>query len=273
MTHLSFDFDYLRHLLQSHTAVVLEPHKYYLAELHLDAIARQSGSHSIAEFVEKIKALPFGKLHVQTIEALLINETSFFRDRYPFEALRFVILPALIQSRSIEKTITIWCAACSTGQEPYSIAMLIQEYFPQLANWKIRIIASDFSGKALARAKQGSYTSTEVNRGLTPEQRDRYFQQSNGFWKIRSEIIQRVEFRQMNLIGSWSNLPTLDIIFLRNVLIYFNIETKRTILKQVQQYMHQESSLFLGSGETTLYIDPTFEPIRHENAVYHRLTH
>lgn len=271
MANPAFDFDYLRQLVRAKSAVVLEVHKDYLAELHLGAIAQQAGFDSIAALVENLKKTPFGKWHIQTIEALMINETSFFRDRYPFEVMQSSVLPALIQARSIERSISIWCAACSTGQEPYSIAMLIRDRFPNLANWKIRIIASDFSGKALARAKQGSYSTLEVNRGLTVERRNRYFRQSGSSWQIRDDIRQMVEFQQMNLIDSWTNLPLLDVIFLRNVLIYFNIETKRAILQQARQYMRQDSYLFLGSGETTFHLDNMFEPVRDAKSLYHRL--
>jgi chemotaxis protein methyltransferase CheR len=140
-----FDFEYLRRLVRKHSAVVLEPHKDYLAKLHLETVAASAGCKSIAALVEKLKIEPFGRLHHQTIEALLINETSFFRDQKTFETLKLKILPTLIEQRKSDRSLKIWCGACSSGQEPYSIAMLIREYFPILLTWNLQIIASDFS--------------------------------------------------------------------------------------------------------------------------------
>jgi chemotaxis protein methyltransferase CheR len=267
----SFDFEYLRHLVQEQSGVVLEPHKDYLATLYLSKLAAQSGFASLTAFIEYLKTIPLSHLHQQTVEALVINETSFFRDRYPFEALKSCVLPALIAARSMQKTLDIWCAACSTGQEPYSVAMLIREHFPELSNWTVRIVASDFSQKALDRAEQGQYTSLEVGRGLTPELRDRYFYKTGQAWQIIDEIRQMVEFRPLNLIQSWSVLPKMDIIFLRNVLIYFDVETKRSILDKVQTYLQQDGYLFLGGGETTFHLDPRFEAVQGKTSLYHRL--
>ncbi|MBD1821087.1 protein-glutamate O-methyltransferase CheR [Cyanobacteria bacterium FACHB-DQ100] len=267
----AFDFEYLRQLVRQQSGVVLEPHKDYLAALHLDQIAANAGFASIAELVEHLKHTPLSELHLQALEALVIKETSFFRDRSPFEALKASVLPALIQSRSSQRTINIWCAACSTGQEPYSIAMLIREAFPELSTWTIRLIATDFSKQVLDRAQQGQYTDLEISRGLTPELRDRYFRKAGDAWQIVDEIRQRVEFRQLNLIHPWSALPKMDIIFLRNVLIYFDIDTKRSILNKVQHYLQADGCLFLGSGETTFHLDSRFEAIQSKTSFYHRL--
>jgi chemotaxis protein methyltransferase CheR len=267
----AFDFEYLCTLVRDRSGVVLETHKDYLATLYLGNLIAQSGFSSLAAFVEHLKTSSFGPLHSQTIEALVINETSFFRDRYPFEALESSVLPDLIQSRSLGKTINIWCAACSTGQEPYSIAMLIREAFPELSTWAIRIIASDFSHHVLDRAKTGKYTTLEVNRGLTATRRDRYFRQTGKSWQIVDEIRQMVEFRHLNLIHSWTPLPQIDIIFLRNVLIYFDVDTKRSILNKVQTYLRTDGYLFLGGGETTFHLDSRFEAIQGKTSLYHRL--
>ncbi|WP_375495265.1 CheR family methyltransferase [uncultured Nostoc sp.] len=151
------DFEYLRQLVRDHSAVVLSANKSYLAELHLQPIAESAGFTLISELVAYLKTQPFNNLHVQTIEALVTNETSFFRDYHPFEALRQYILPELIKKRAVERSLNIWCAACSNGQEPYSIAMLIREHFPLLTNWSIRLIASDFSTKVLTRAEKTYY--------------------------------------------------------------------------------------------------------------------
>lgn len=271
MTHSSLDFEYLRTLVRNQSGVVLEPHKDYLAELHLDKLATQAGFTSITAFTEHLKTIPFNHLHTQAVEALLISETSFFRDRYPFEALQTSVLPSLIQSRSSNRSFTIWSAGCSTGQEPYSIAMLIHESFPELASWTIRLVASDVSQRSLDRARQGTFTALEISRGLTPNLRDRYFYPVGRLWQVKDEIRRMVEFQQLNLIHSWASLPKIDIIFLRNVLIYFNSETKQSILNKVKQVLKEDGYLFLGSGETTFYLDPRFEAIHGKTSLYYRL--
>ncbi len=271
MPSSSFDFEYLRELVRQQSGVVLEPHKDYLATLHLGKIADQAGFESIAPFVESLKTTPFGDRHLQSIEALLTGETFFFRDRYPFEALQTYVFPALIQSRSDRRAINIWSAACSTGQEPYSIAMLIRDCFPELSTWKIRLIASDFSQKALDQAQQGQYTNLEISRGLSPAMRDRYFRPIGQSWQIVDEIRQMVEFRQLNLIRPWVALPELDIIFLRNVLIYFDVDKKQAVLDQVQRHLQPDGYLFLGGGETTLHLNSRFEVIHNRTSLYHRL--
>jgi chemotaxis protein methyltransferase CheR len=271
MSSPPFDFDYLRELVQQQSAVVLGAEKKYLADLHLEAVAERTGFSSIAAFVEHLKHTLFGALHVQAIEALLTNETSFFRDFHPFEALRTVVLPSVIQQRQQERSLTIWCAGCSYGQEPYSIAILIQEYFPELADWSLQLIASDVSGRALARLKQGSYNQLEVNRGLSLTLRDKYFRKQQDFWQIRDTIRQMLTVRQLNLIHEWKALPMIDIIFLRNVLIYFNTETKISILQKIRQQLRPDGYLFLGGGETVFNIDTQLESVRIEQSTCHRL--
>jgi chemotaxis protein methyltransferase CheR len=266
-----FDFDYLRQLVQKQAAVVLDAEKYYLAELHLGKIAESSQFSSIAALVNLLKSSPIGILHRQVVEALVTNETSFFRDRYPFETLKKSVLPKLIQNRSTERSLHIWCAACSYGQEPYSIAMLIREHFPLLATWKIRLIASDFSGQALERARQGRYSQLEVSRGLPAPIREKYFEKQSQGWQIRDDLKQMVEFRQINLIHPWEDLPPMDVIFLRNVLIYFETDVKKAILKEVRQQLRSDGYLFLGGGETTFNLDNTFESVQIDQSLCHRL--
>ncbi|GAA6616531.1 CheR family methyltransferase [Scytonema sp. NUACC26] len=265
------DFDYLRQLVHNHSGVVLHADKTYLAELYLQPIAESAGFSSIAELVTYLQAQPFGSLHTQAIEALVTNETSFFRDVYPFEALKDFVLPELIEKRAIERSLNIWCAACSNGQEPYSIAMLINEHFPVLANWSVRLIASDFSSKVLARASKGCYNQLEIKRGLAKPLREKYFQKLSSDWKIKEVISQRVEFRQINLLQSWSSLPEIDIIFLRNILIYFDIATKKALLKKVKQHLRPDGFLFLGSGETTINLDKSFKRVQFDKGICYRL--
>lgn len=265
------DFEYLRELVNLHSAVVLFGDKTYLAELHLQPIVESAGFASIADLVSYLQTQPFNSLHVQTIEALVTNETSFFRDRHPFEALKQSVLPELIKQRAIERSLNIWCAACSNGQEPYSIAILIHEHFPMLTNWSHRLIASDFSTKVLARARQGHYNQLEITRGLSKNIRDRYFQKLDTKWQINERIRQMVDFRQLNLLQSWSSLPQFDVIFLRNVLIYFDVVTKKALLKKIKQQLRPDGYLFLGSGETTISLDESFKRVLFDKAICYQL--
>jgi chemotaxis protein methyltransferase CheR len=271
MSSPSFDFDYLRMLVQQQSAVVLGAEKKYLADLHLEPVAMRAGFPSIGSLVERLKQMPLGTLHMQTVEALLTNETSFFRDRHPFEALKTSVIPELMAQRQQERSLRIWCAACSSGQEPYSIAMLIQEHFPELLNWQLQIIASDMSGKMLARSKQGYYSQLEVNRGLSPALRDKYFQRHQENWQISDRLRKMLTVRQINLIHEWKRLPAMDIIFLRNVLIYFDTPTKATILHKTQQHLRPDGYLFLGGGETVFRMDTGFETLKIGNSTCHRL--
>lgn len=268
----SLDFGYLRRLVRQHSAIVLGADKEYLAELHLGKLAESAGFDSIASLVAHLRTQPFGNLHVRAIELLVTTETSFFRDVYPFEALKNFVLPELIERRKNERSLNIWCAACSSGQEPYSIAMLVREHFPTLVGWNLRLIASDFSGQILTRARQGRYTQLEINRGLPESLRDRYFQPQVDRWQIAPNIRQMVDFRQLNLIDSWSMLPSIDVIFLRNVLIYFDIETKKSILAKVRKLIKPDGYLFLGGGETTLNLDDAFKRVQVEKSVCYRLS-
>ncbi len=267
----SIDFAYLRHLVREHSAVVLDADKEYLAKLHLGMLAQSAGFDSIASLVRRLRSVPFGELHVQVIEALATYETTFFRDVYPFEALIDFILPLLIERRKGDQSLNIWSAACSSGQEPYSIAMLIREHFPMLTSWNLRLIGSDFSSKILARARNGRYNQLEVNRGLPETLRNKYFEPQNNDWLLKEDIRQMVEFHQLNLIQSWSSLPPMDIIFMRNVLIYFDTQTKKAILGKVRQVLKPDGYLFLGGGETTINLDDSFERVQFNKSVCYKL--
>ncbi|OWY67861.1 chemotaxis protein CheR [cyanobacterium TDX16] len=269
----NINFQYLCQLVYQHAAIVLDASKDYLAELHLKPIAETTGFDSLNSFVEHLRSHPFGSLHVRAIEALSVTETSFFRDRYPFEVLKNFTLPELISRRAKERSLKIWCGACSSGQEPYSLAILIREHFPLLTTWDLQIIASDFSSQILARARQGCYRQWEIQRGLPAELREKYFQfqQQQQNWQIKDQIRQMVEFRQINLIHPWLSMPAMDVIFLRNVLIYFDTDTKKSTLKKVRKQLRPDGYLFLGGGETTIYLDDSFERIQQEGGVCYRL--
>jgi chemotaxis protein methyltransferase CheR len=221
--------------------------------------------------VAKLRNQPYGDLHYAVVEAMTTNETSFFRDIHPFEALRNEILPPLLAARNLRRTLTVWSAASSTGQEAYTIAILLAEYFPQIGPWNIQIIGSDLSQQVLDKAALGEYTQLEVNRGLPAALLVRYFQKVGLHWQVKPEIRKRVRFLPVNLIEAWPKMPVFDVIFLRNVLIYFNPETKRQILGNIRQRLAPDGTLFLGGAETTLGIDDSWERVSHGKTSSYRL--
>ncbi|MFN7290326.1 MAG: CheR family methyltransferase [Pirellula sp.] len=266
-------FNFITNLVRSKSAIVLESGKAYLVESRLSPVARELGLKNIAELVSELQKPGSQKLTQRVVEAMTTNETSFFRDIHPFTALKEKIIPNLIQRRAKEKSLSIWSNACSSGQEPYTIAMLIAEHFPILKDWKIRIISSDLSSQILDRARLGEFNQTEVNRGLPMNFLLKYFTKNEGQWKIRDEIRKMVEFRELNLVEPFpALLPAMDIVFLRNVLIYFSPETKSEILKKVHKVMHKDSYLFLGGSETTMNLNVRFEREQLGSAVCYRPT-
>ncbi|MDQ5911094.1 MAG: Chemotaxis protein methyltransferase [Pseudomonadota bacterium] len=255
----SSDFNYIRDLVRRHSAIALEADKAYLVETRLAPLARQAGLASLQELIGLLRIQPTHPLHRQVVEAITTHETSFFRDIHPFDALKNTILPALLTRR--HSSLTIWCAACSSGQEPFSIAMLVREHFPALVARQIRIIATDLSGAILARAREGLYSQIEINRGLPAALLTRYFDKQGLHWRIKSEIRRMVEFQQSNLAEPWPLMPPADLVFMRNVLIYFDVDTKKAILSRVRNILKPDGYLFLGSSETTLNLDTAFQPI------------
>ncbi len=194
------------------------------------------------------------------------NETSWYRDVKPFDALRTQVLPDLIARRASTRSLVIWSLACSTGQEAYGVAMVIRENFPELANWRLEIIGGDISTSVLEQAKSGRYSQLEVNRGLPVSLLVRYFDREGMFYRIKQEIRQRVTFREMNLAGAWPILPRPDIVFLRNVMIYLDLPTRRGILSNVSKNMAPDGYLFLGAGESTLNLDNSFRRVDNDRA-------
>ncbi len=265
------DFMFVRELVLARSAIVLEAGKEYLVEARLGPLARDSGHGSIAELVEALRRAPSGPLTTRVVEAITTHETSFFRDNHPFESLRDHVLPALL-ARPGDAPIHLWSAACSSGQEPYSIAMLLEEHFggriepaassarPGVA--RLRIIATDLSEQVLERARSGRFRQLEVNRGLPAHCLTKYFTRSGLEWQVGDRLKRWIDFRPLNLIGDWGALPRFDIVFMRNVLIYFDVETKKRILGRVRRTMSREGWLFLGSAETTLNIDESFRRVQ-----------
>ncbi len=264
------EFNFIRRMVLEQSAIVLEEGKEYLVESRLLPIARREGLASLNLLVQRLQAEPFHGLHRQAVEAMTTNETSFFRDFNPFEALKKSVIPDLILRRAADRAISFWCAASSSGQEPYSLAMLIRENFPQLLSWNVRISATDLSTDILARARQGRYSQLEVNRGLPASLLVKYFQKRGSDWCLREDIRQMVDYQILNLAAGWPLLPAVDVIMLRNVLIYFNVETKKEILAKIHRVLKPDGYLFLGGAETTFSIDDSFERLQLERATCYR---
>ncbi len=267
----SVDFQYVSQLVRQRSAIVLEAEKSYLLDSRLTPLAKAEGFASLDAMVARMRSAPPNGLHRKVVEAMTTNETSFYRDLHPFDALRTVVLPEAIRHRAAERRLNIWCAACSSGQEPYTIAMTVMEHFPQLASWSVNILATDLSGEMVARSRGGRYGQIEINRGLPASLLVKYFEKKGMEWQVKPEVQRLCEFRELNLIEPWGLLPAMDVVFLRNVLIYFDVETKRTILGNVRKVMRPWGHLFLGGAETTISLGDTFERVQFDRAGCYRL--
>jgi len=273
VTTLSTDaVSYVCTLVRSRSAIELDAAKSYLIEARLSGVARRHGLSSTSELVAQLRTKADLELQRQVVEAMTTNETSFFRDNHPFEALRKTLVPQFLTARGAAKSLNIWSAACSTGQEAYSCAMLLRESFPQLLNWKVQILGTDLSDDVLAKARAGRFSQIEMNRGLPATLLTKYFIRQGLEWELQPELRALASFRKLNLIENWGPMPTMDIVFLRNVLIYFSPETKKQILEKVRKVMAPDGVLFLGAAETTLGLDAAFQRVQVENSVYYKLT-
>lgn len=250
-------FTFVRELVRAESAIVLGAGKEYLVESRLVPLARAAGHRDVDSYVTELSSRrpPVGLKHV--VEALTTNETSWFRDAEPFTALRSTVLPALAKARP-DRTLRIWAGACSSGQEPYSIVMTALDA-PELAGWTIDLLATDLSEEMLERARIGEYSQLEVNRGLPATSLVRHFERNGPRWRIKQPIRDRVQLRQLNLTRPFPILGRFDVVFLRNVLIYFDRPTKRDVLRRVRQVMAPDGYLFLGAAETTLGVDDDWE--------------
>jgi chemotaxis protein methyltransferase CheR len=263
------EFTYVSDLVRRHSAIVLEPGKEYLVEARLLPLARQAGIPTVSEYVNGARHRPGPDIHEKIVDALTTNETSWFRDGEPFQALTSTVLPSLLPTRSANRTIRIWSAACSSGQEPYSLAMVLQESLP--AGWNYEIVATDLSQEMLARAELGRFTQLEMNRGLPAHMLVRHFERDGTHWRVTPGVRKNITFKRLNLAAPLPLLPQFDIVFLRNVLIYFDVETKRQVLSRISATMRPDGWLFLGSAETTIGIDERFERIAAGRSSAYRL--
>ncbi|MGJ4929040.1 CheR family methyltransferase [Bradyrhizobium sp. HKCCYLS2038] len=261
------DYEFLRKLLKERSGLDLSADKQYLVESRLLPLARRANLSGISELVQKMKS-GGEQLTTQVVEAMTTNETFFFRDKVPFDHLRDYVLPALIQSRANRRSLRIWSAACSTGQEPYSIAMCLREFGAALAGWRIEIVGTDLSQEVLEKSKAGLYSQFEVQRGLPIQLLVKHFTQLGELWQLSADIRGMVQHRQLNLLQDFSHLGKFDVIFCRNVLIYFDQETKASIFERLAKQLEPDGTLLLGAAESVVGITDAFKPNQERRGLY-----
>lgn len=261
-------FDFIAKILKDRSGLALTGDKMYLLESRLTPIARKHGLEDLGALVNEVQTKKSEPMTREITEAMTTNESFFFRDGRPFDMFREYVLPQLLESRSNRKTLRIWSAACSSGQEPYSLAMILKEEAAKLQDWRIEIIATDLSGDILEKAKVGIYSQFEVQRGLPIQLLMKYFEQNNEMWQIDSAIRAMVKYQEINLLEDLASLGKFDVVFCRNVLIYFDQPTKTKVLDAISRQMPKDGYLFMGAAETVLGVSETFKPVPSQRGLY-----
>ena len=264
------DYEYLRKLLKERSGLVLAPEKQYLIESRLMPVARRAGCASIAELVRRLREPDAETLKVEIAEAMTINESLFFRDKIPFDRFRDTVLPAMLAARAKSKRLRIWCAAASTGQEPYSLAMILKSLQEKFGGWRIEILATDIAREVLERARAGIYSQFEVQRGLPIQMLMQHFEQVGEQWRVVETIRKMVQFRQLNLLADFASIGTFDVVFCRNVLIYFDQATKVDVLNRVYRQLAPDGFLLMGAAETVVGLTDIFVPLASARGLYVR---
>ena len=262
------DYDFLRTSLKARSGLVLSADKQYLVESRLLPVARKAGLANLGELVTALKLAQDPALMTAVVEAMTTNESFFFRDKTPFEHFRLTIMPALLAARRPTRSIRIWSAAAATGQEPYSLAMCLKEFEAEIAGWRIELLATDLSGEVLEKARSGLYTQFEVQRGLPIQLLIKHFLQSGELWQIAPELRAMVRYRQLNLLADFSQLGTFDLIFCRNVLIYFDQPTKTDVLNRLGRVVAGDGFLVLGAAETVVGLTDRFKMVPDKRGLY-----
>lgn len=252
------DFEHFIGFLKTKAGIVITAEKAYLVENRLAPVARKHGMAGTSEVLSKLRQAPAAALVNDVLDAMTTNETLFFRDQRPFDQFREKVIPELMERNAASKRIRIWCAACSSGQEPYSLAMLFNELGPKVAGWRLEIVATDISKTILDRARKAEYSQFEVQRGLPITMLVKYFEQKGEAWALKQDIKSKVQFREFNLLESPRALGQFDVVFCRNVLIYFDHPTKAEILARIAGVMPANGYLFLGGAETVLGVSDKF---------------
>lgn len=262
------DYEFLRKLLKERSGLDLSADKQYLVESRLVPLARKAGLPGISELVVKMKAGFAEALTAEVVEAMTTNETFFFRDKIPFDHLKDTMLPALLQARSARRSLRIWCAASSTGQEPYSIAMCLKGLGAAVAGWKIDIVATDLSQGVLEKSRAGIFSQFEVQRGLPIQLLVKHFTQIGDMWQLNADIRSMVQHRQLNLLQDFGHLGTFDVVFCRNVLIYFDQDTKAGIFERLSRVVESDGFMVLGAAESVVGISDAFKPYPERRGLY-----
>lgn len=263
------DYKYITNFLLETTGLSLGENKEYLLEARLIPLAQSHGMNGIEDLVLSLRSRLDKTLEKDVMEAMTTNESSFFRDRRPFDELKEHILPNLIAERKTTQKLRIWCAACSNGQEPYSIVMTLREHFPELADWNIQIIGTDLCSKALDRAETGVYSQFEVQRGLPVQLLMKYFEQNEQGWKVKTDPSVSMQWNHLNLLEDFQHLGMFDIVFCRNVLIYFEPDVKKNILDRISNQMNSSGTLLLGAAETVIGISDRYSKMSEcQSAIY-----
>jgi chemotaxis protein methyltransferase CheR len=262
------DYDYLRKCLKERSGLVLSADKQYLVESRLLPVARKAGLANLGELVTALKIAHEPSLMTAVVEAMTTNESFFFRDKVPFEHFRLTILPALLAARKNSRVIRIWCAAAASGQEPYARAMSLKEIEEEIAGWRIELLATDLSGEVLEKARAGLYTQFEVQRGLPIQLLIKHFTQTGELWQIAPAIRAMVRYRQLNLLADFSQLGVFDLIFCRNVLIYFDQDAKIDVLNRLARVTAADGFLVLGAAETVVGLTDRFKMVHDKRGLY-----
>jgi chemotaxis protein methyltransferase CheR len=262
------DYDFVRKLLKDRSGLMLGPDKGYLVESRLLPLMRKHGHARLDELIAALKAAPVSSLANAVVEAMTTNESLFFRDKLPFDNFRLLVMPAMLEARARRKSIRIWCAAAATGQEPYSLAMTLKETGGALKGWRIEILATDLSSDSLARARAGIYSQFEVQRGLPIQMLLKYFTQVGDQWQISEAIRDMVTFRHFNLLHDFASFGEFDVVFCRNVLIYFDPPTKTAVLDRLARVVAPDGYLLLGAAETVVGLTSSFRPMPDQRGIY-----
>ncbi|HER25927.1 MAG TPA: chemotaxis protein CheR [Rhodospirillales bacterium] len=262
------DFEFLSKLVKAQSGLVLTEDKSYLLESRLLPVARKRGLKGLEDLVDIMKSRSDAALVTSVTEAMTTNESFFFRDIRPFDLFRDHVLPSIMAGRAVKKSVRIWCAAASSGQEPYTLAMTLKEQAAKLSGWRTQIVATDISLDILEKAKSGTYSQFEVQRGLPIQLLLKYFKKQDDMWQIDPALQALIEYKFYNLLDDLKPLGGFDIVFCRNVLIYFDQETKGRVLEQISRLMPEDGVLFLGGAETVLGITDKFKPIKGFRGVY-----
>jgi chemotaxis protein methyltransferase CheR len=262
------DFDILSSLVKDRSGLVLARDKTYLLESRLLPVARKWNHKSLAEIAAQLRTRSDPALVRDIVEAMTTNESFFFRDIKPFDQFKAFVLPQIVRARAASKSIRIWSAACSSGQEPYSLAMILNEQRALLAGWRIEILATDLSTEILDKAQAAMYSQFEVQRGLPIQLLVKYFKQQGDRWQIDDAIRKMVQFRPFNLLDDMASLGRFDVVFCRNVLIYFDQPTKASVLGKIARQMAPDGYLYLGGAETVLGISDKLQPVPENRGIY-----